>query len=89
MAYISNCSIIDGQLTYFYEIASLMHKVNGYCFVDFDLSAPFVKIDMHPDKDKYLDGVFFTMKRFLSGSLSSTILLYNKNMSLLNQSSKS
>ena len=65
-----------------------MHRANSYCFVDFDLAAPFVKIDMHPDKTTYLDGLFFTMKRFLSGSPSSTVLLYNKRISLINQTEK-
>jgi len=43
-----------------------MHEHGGYCFVDFDASAPYVAIDMHPEiKERLLDAIFFSPYKFL------------------------
>ena len=34
-----------------HDIAKLMHKHGGVCFVDFACSAPYVDIDMHPENE--------------------------------------
>ena len=46
----SACSNVTGYFPPYYELARIMHEYNGYCFVDFAASAPYVDIDMHPDR---------------------------------------
>ncbi len=64
-----------------HDIAQLMHKHGGVCFVDFACSAPYVDIDMHPDDEtKALDAVFFSPHKFLGGPGSSGVLIFNKKL---------
>ncbi|MFT6749319.1 MAG: selenocysteine lyase/cysteine desulfurase, partial [Flavobacterium sp.] len=58
----------------------LMHQNNGVCFVDFACSGPYVKIDMHPDDESYLDAIFFSPHKFLGGPGTSGVLIFNKNL---------
>ncbi|NRB60390.1 MAG: aminotransferase class V-fold PLP-dependent enzyme [Winogradskyella sp.] len=80
------CSIVGGSnvtgiQTPYHDVAKLMHKHNGVCFVDFACSAPYVEIDMHPeDKDAYLDAVFFSPHKFLGGPGTSGVLVFNKEL---------
>lgn len=80
------CSIVGGSnvtgiQTPYHDVAKLMHKHNGVCFVDFACSAPYVDIDMHPeDKDAYLDAVFFSPHKFLGGPGTSGVLVFNKEL---------
>lgn len=54
------CSNVTGISTPYYEMAKLMHEYGGICFVDFAASAPYVKIDMHPeDPMMALDAIMF------------------------------
>ncbi|RZJ31386.1 MAG: aminotransferase class V-fold PLP-dependent enzyme, partial [Flavobacterium sp.] len=43
IASITSCSNVTGIRTNYYEIAKLMHRHNGVCFVDFACSAPYVE----------------------------------------------
>ncbi len=64
-----------------HDIAQMMHKHGGVCFVDFACSAPYVDIDMHPDDEtKALDAVFFSPHKFLGGPGSSGVLIFNKKL---------
>lgn len=73
------CSNVTGIVTPYYDMARLMHRHGGVCFVDFAASAPYVDIDMHPaDDDARLDGIFFSPHKFLGGPGSSGILIFNK-----------
>jgi len=38
----------DGHRDAVHQLARIMHEHDGYCFVDFAASAPYVTIDMHP-----------------------------------------
>ncbi|RZJ63120.1 MAG: aminotransferase class V-fold PLP-dependent enzyme, partial [Flavobacterium sp.] len=59
----------------------LMHRHNGVCFVDFACSAPYVKIDIHPeDEEAYLDAIFFSPHKFLGGPGTSGVLVFNKKL---------
>ncbi len=59
----------------------MMHKAGGYCFVDFACSAPYVKIDMHPDlEDADLDAIFFSPHKFLGGPGSSGVIIFNRDL---------
>jgi selenocysteine lyase/cysteine desulfurase len=75
------CSNVTGYMPPFYELARIMHENNGYCFVDFAASAPYVEIDMHPpDKLEQLDAVFFSPHKFLGGPGSAGVLVFNKQL---------
>jgi selenocysteine lyase/cysteine desulfurase len=81
IASITACSNVTGIKTPYYEIAKLMHRYSGVCFVDFACSAPYVAIDMHPaDEEAYLDAIFFSPHKFLGGPGTSGVLLFNKKL---------
>src|SRR5699024_3105673 len=64
----SACSNVTGIETPYYQLAEIMHRYGGICFVDFSASAPYAKINMHPDNPlQHLDGVFFSPHKFLGG----------------------
>ncbi|CAM1354284.1 aminotransferase class V-fold PLP-dependent enzyme [Tenacibaculum insulae] len=74
-------SNVTGIKTNYHKVASLIHKYGGLCFVDFACSAPYVDIDMHPDKkDEYLDAIFFSPHKFLGGPATSGVLIFNKKL---------
>ncbi|HUW93248.1 MAG TPA: aminotransferase class V-fold PLP-dependent enzyme [Bacteroidales bacterium] len=75
----SACSNVTGYMPDYYELAEIMHRHNGYCFVDFAASAPYVDIDMHPaDELRRLDAIFFSPHKFLGGPGSAGVLIFNK-----------
>ncbi len=75
----SACSNVTGIQPQYHEMAKLMHKYGGYCFIDFAASAPYVKIDMHPkDKDAKLDALFFSPHKFLGGPGTSGVMIFDK-----------
>lgn len=77
----SACSNVTGYFPPFYELAKIMHEHNGYCFIDFAASAPYVDIDMHPaDKMRQLDAIFFSPHKFLGGPGSAGVLIFNKEL---------
>ncbi|EGV42819.1 aminotransferase class V-fold PLP-dependent enzyme [Bizionia argentinensis JUB59] len=64
-----------------HDIAQMMHKHGGLCFVDFACSAPYVDIDMHPeDETKALDAVFFSPHKFIGGPGTSGVLVFNNKL---------
>ncbi|MEO1050987.1 MAG: aminotransferase class V-fold PLP-dependent enzyme [Bacteroidota bacterium] len=81
IAAITACSNVTGITTPYHEIAMLIHKCGGYCFVDFACSAPYVMIDMHPDDpEARLDAVYFSPHKFLGGPGASGILVFNASL---------
>jgi selenocysteine lyase/cysteine desulfurase len=77
----SACSNVTGYFPPYYELAKILHEHNGYCFVDFAASAPYVDIDMHPDdKMHQLDAIFFSPHKFLGGPGSAGVLIFNKEL---------
>ncbi|MGY0392178.1 aminotransferase class V-fold PLP-dependent enzyme [Bizionia sp. KMM 8389] len=74
-------SNVTGIQTPHHDIAQLMHKHGGVCFVDFACSAPYVDIDMHPEDDtKALDAIFFSPHKFIGGPGTSGVLIFNKKL---------
>ncbi|WP_407557021.1 aminotransferase class V-fold PLP-dependent enzyme [Winogradskyella sp. 4-2091] len=64
-----------------HDVAKLMHKHGGVCFVDFACSAPYVTMDMHPEnKESQLDAIFFSPHKFLGGPGTSGVLVFNKKL---------
>ena len=81
IAAITSCSNVTGVFTPFHEIAEMMHLNQGYCFVDFACSAPYINIDMHPKNQlQYLDAVYFSPHKFLGGPGSTGVLVFNKEL---------
>lgn len=75
------CSNVTGIITPFEELAKIMHRHGGFCFVDFAASAPYVKIDMHPaDPEAQLDAIFFSPHKFLGGPGTCGVLVFNKTL---------
>ena len=81
IASITSCSNVTGIKTPYHEIAKVMHQHDGFCFVDFACSAPYIAIDMHPeDAERCLDAIFMSPHKFLGGPGSSGVLVFNKKL---------
>jgi len=77
----SACSNVTGYIPPFNDLAGIMHENNGYCFVDFAASAPYVDINMHPENRMHqLDAIFFSPHKFLGGPGSAGVLIFNKDL---------
>jgi selenocysteine lyase/cysteine desulfurase len=77
----SACSNVTGYYPPYQELAKIMHEHNGYCFVDFAASAPYVDMNIHPtDKMEQLDAIFFSPHKFLGGPGSAGVLIFNKEL---------
>jgi selenocysteine lyase/cysteine desulfurase len=77
----SACSNVTGYMPDYYELAEIMHQYDGYCFVDFAASAPYVDIYMHPgDERRHLDAIFFSPHKFLGGPGGAGVLIFNKEL---------
>lgn len=75
------CSNVTGLETPYHQMAKLMHEYDGYCFIDFAASAPYVDINMHPaDPAEKLDAIFFSPHKFLGGPGSSGVLIFDKKI---------
>lgn len=75
------CSNVTGIITPYHELAKIMHQHNGFCFVDFAASAPYVKMDMHPeDTEQQLDAIFFSPHKFLGGPGTCGVLIFNEKL---------
>lgn len=74
-------SNVTGVETPYHEMARLMHRYNGLCFIDFAASAPYADINMHPgDEQAKLDGVFFSPHKFLGGPGTSGVMIFDSNI---------
>ncbi len=75
------CSNITGIQTPYHQMAEIMHRHNGICFVDFAASAPYVTIDMHPENPlQKLDGIFFSPHKFLGGPGTSGVMVFDSRL---------
>jgi len=74
-------SNVTGIQPPYYEMAKMIHKYGGLCFVDFAAAAPYVNINMHPDDPaEKLDAIFFSPHKFLGGPGTSGVLLFDSNL---------
>jgi selenocysteine lyase/cysteine desulfurase len=77
----SSCSNVSGIYTPYHQMAKLMHRFGGWCFVDFAASAPYIDINMHPeDPEERLDAIYFSPHKFLGGPGSSGVLIFNSDL---------
>ncbi len=75
------CSNVTGISTPYHKMAKMMHEYGGFCFVDFACSAPYVKIDMHPDDPmEKLDAILFSPHKFLGGPGTAGVLIFNSKL---------
>lgn len=81
IASVTACSNVTGIQTPYYKIARIMHQAGGLCFVDFACSAPYVKIDMHPeDPLEKLDAIYFSPHKFLGGPGTPGVLIFDSKL---------
>lgn len=81
IASVSASSNVTGIFTPYYQIAEMMHKAGGYCFVDFACSGPYVSIDMHPSNAaQQLDVIFLSPHKFLGGPGTPGVMVMNKRL---------
>lgn len=81
IAAITSCSNVTGIFTPYHEIAEVMHRHGGLCFVDFAASAPYININMHPQKsNQKLDAIFFSPHKFLGGPGTSGVLVFDSKL---------
>ncbi|RPD98675.1 aminotransferase class V-fold PLP-dependent enzyme [Aureibaculum marinum] len=77
IASVTACSNVTGIRTDYHRMAKMIHAYDGYCFVDFACSAPYVSINMHPkNEDEKLDAVMFSPHKFLGGPGTSGVLVF-------------
>ncbi len=77
----SSGSNVTGYMPNVHEWAKIMHQNGGLCFVDYAATAPYIKIDMHPeDPEAYLDAIFFSPHKFVGGPGSAAVLVFNKKL---------
>ncbi|MCD4681332.1 MAG: aminotransferase class V-fold PLP-dependent enzyme [Bacteroidales bacterium] len=75
------CSNVTGIITPYHEMAKIMHEYGGLCIIDFAASAPYIKINMHPDDPmEKIDALFFSPHKFLGGPGSSGVLIFNSKL---------
>lgn len=78
IAAVTACSNVTGIETPYHEIASIIHQHGGLCFVDFACSAPYVRMDMHPEENSArLDAIYFSPHKFLGGPGTPGVLIFN------------
>ena len=76
------CSNVTGIQTPYHQLAAVMHRHGGVCFVDFAASAPYVQINMHPaSPQEKLDAIFFSPHKFLGGPGTGGVLLFDTALS--------
>ncbi len=75
------CSNVTGVQTSYHQLAKIMHQHGGICCVDFAASAPYVRINMHPeDPLEKLDAIFFSPHKFLGGPGTSGVLVFDSKL---------
>lgn len=76
------CSNVTGFETPYTELAEILHRYGGLCFVDFSANAPYSMINMHPADAPlgWLDGIVFSPHKFLGGPGSSGVLIMNTRL---------
>lgn len=75
------CSNVTGIFTPYHELARIMHRHGGLCFVDFAASAPYADMNMHPaDAEEALDAIYFSPHKFLGGPGSPGVLIFHKKL---------
>jgi len=77
----SGGSNVTGIIPDYHKLAEVMHKNDGFAFIDFAASAPYINMDMHPEnKLQKLDAIFFSPHKAMGGPGSAGVLIFNKKL---------
>jgi selenocysteine lyase/cysteine desulfurase len=75
------CSNVTGIQTPYHTLAAIMHEHGGIAIIDFAASAPYARIDMHPEnKQEHLDAIIFSPHKFLGGPGAPGVLILHKDL---------
>lgn len=81
IAAVTSCSNVTGIRTPYHEMAEIMHRNGGLCFVDFACSAPYIEINMRPKNElQHLDALYFSPHKFLGGPATTGILVFDPKL---------
>lgn len=81
IAAVTSCSNVTGLATPYHDIAEMMHRHGGLCFVDFACSAPYIEINMRPENPlQHLDALYFSPHKFLGGPGTTGILVFDPKL---------
>lgn len=81
IAAVTSCSNVTGIKTPYYDVAEIMHRNGGLCFVDFAASAPYIDINMRPENElRHLDALYFSPHKFLGGPATTGILIFDPKL---------
>ncbi|SJZ76609.1 Selenocysteine lyase/Cysteine desulfurase [Chitinophaga eiseniae] len=81
IAAVTAASNVTGIRTPYHDMAKLVHRYNGWCFVDFACAAPYCDIDMHPDEPgAALDAIYFSPHKLLGGPGTPGVLLFHQKL---------
>lgn len=79
VAAVTAASNVTGVRLPIHDIAEIMHRHGGLCFVDYTCAAPYDEITMNPlDPLRKLDALYFSPHKFLGGPGSPGILLFDR-----------
>lgn len=74
-------SNVTGIIPPYHKIAEMIHAYDGFCFVDFACSAPYLSINMHPENpEQSLDAVLYSPHKFLGGPGTPGIVVFNSKL---------
>jgi selenocysteine lyase/cysteine desulfurase len=80
-AAVTACSNVTGIQPSCREIAKLIHQYDGYCFVDYACSAPYVEIKMDTGiPEEKFDAIYFSPHKFLGGPGSAAVLIFDRKL---------
>lgn len=75
------CSNLTGIKVEWEKIVQIMHEEGGLCFIDFSISAPYIKINLESTSSvNRPDAIFCSMHKFLGGPGAPGILLLKKEL---------
>lgn len=78
---VTAASNVTGLEPPIHDIARFVHKVGGWCFVDYACAAPYAAIAMHPaDPAAALDAIYFSPHKFLGGPGTSGVLIVKRQL---------
>lgn len=76
----SAASNVTGIISDTYSIAQILHEHDALSFWDFAAAAPYVQIEMHPNKISYKDAIFFSPHKFVGGPGTPGVLVVRKSL---------
>jgi selenocysteine lyase/cysteine desulfurase len=81
VAAVTAASNVTGVRLPIHEIAEVVHRHGGFCFVDYTCAAPYEAINMHCHHPNHnLDAIYFSPHKFLGGPGTPGILVFNESL---------